>query len=111
MSCGLPVVATRVGGIPEVLPDLAGIMVPPRDVPALAAALAESMSRDWSTAAITGHAGRFTWNDNITRLDGVLRASVRSEERRVGKEWVSTGRSRGRPYLYKKNMSNVAHVL
>src|SRR3546814_1866729 len=82
MSCGLPVVATRVGGIPEVLPDLAGIMVPPRDVPALAAALAESMSRDWSTAAITGHAGRFTWNDNITRLDGVLRASVgqRSEE-------------------------------
>lgn len=76
MSCGLPVVATRVGGIPEVLPDLAGIMVPPRDVPALAAALAESMSRDWSTAAITSHAGRFTWNDNITRLDGVLRASV-----------------------------------
>src|SRR3546814_11264272 len=34
------------------------------------------MSRDWSTAASTGHAGRFTWNDNITRLDGVLRASV-----------------------------------
>src|SRR3546814_11713092 len=76
MSCGIPVVATRDGGIPEVLPDLAGIMVPPRDVPALTAALAESMSRDWPTAAITGHAGRFTWDDNITRLDGVLRASA-----------------------------------
>lgn len=76
MSCGLPVVATRVGGIPEVLPGLAGIMVAPRDIPALARALAESLSREWPTAAITSHAGRFTWHDNISKLDGVLRASI-----------------------------------
>ncbi|NLG60032.1 MAG: glycosyltransferase family 4 protein [Gammaproteobacteria bacterium] len=76
MSCGLPVVATRVGGIPEVLPEFAGKMVPPRDVPALAGAIAEAVSRDWPTAAITKHAGRFTWSGNISKLDGVLRASV-----------------------------------
>ena len=35
MACGTPVVATRVGGIPEVLPAYAGLMVPPQDAAAL----------------------------------------------------------------------------
>src|SRR3546814_16311361 len=32
--------------------------------------------------------------------------SARSEERRVGKEWVSTCRSRWWPYIYNKNNTN-----
>jgi glycosyltransferase involved in cell wall biosynthesis len=44
MACGLPVVATTVGAINEaVQEDLTGHMVPPRDPPALAAALASLM--------------------------------------------------------------------
>jgi glycosyltransferase involved in cell wall biosynthesis len=39
MAAGLPVVATRVGGTPEVVDDTSGVLVPARDVPALAAAL------------------------------------------------------------------------
>lgn len=39
MASGLPVVATRVGGVPELLPPEAGILVPPRDETALAGAL------------------------------------------------------------------------
>lgn len=76
MSTGLPVVATRVGGIPEVLPDSAGILVQPRDSRALADALATALSRDWHTPSISAHARRFTWEDNIRRMDGVLRSSL-----------------------------------
>lgn len=45
MACGLPVVSTPVGGIPEaVQAGETGLLVPPRDEAALAAALASLMS-------------------------------------------------------------------
>ncbi|GEJ56262.1 hypothetical protein AMYX_10030 [Anaeromyxobacter diazotrophicus] len=58
MSCGLPVVATRVGGSAEVLADGgAGRLVPPEDPPALAAALAEAL-QGGPGAARRGEAAR-----------------------------------------------------
>lgn len=72
MACGIPVVATQVGGIPEVLPPHAGILVPPHDRAALAAALIDACGRDWDSQAIVEYTSRFRWNDNIDRLGQIL---------------------------------------
>ncbi|MGJ4729115.1 glycosyltransferase family 4 protein [Luteimonas sp. SDU101] len=73
MACGLPVVATRVGGIPEVLPEQAGILVPPHDHEALGRALSDALQRHWSREAILEHAAGFRWDDNVRHLDRILR--------------------------------------
>jgi glycosyltransferase involved in cell wall biosynthesis len=58
MASGLPVVATAVGGIPElVAPGVTGRLVPPRDIPALTAAL-EGLLADSDTRRRMGRAGR-----------------------------------------------------
>jgi teichuronic acid biosynthesis glycosyltransferase TuaC len=49
---GRPVVATTVGGIPEVVNDRCGILVPPGDVEQLARALGRALDADWDPAAI-----------------------------------------------------------
>jgi glycosyltransferase involved in cell wall biosynthesis len=38
LCCGLPVIATRVGGIPELVSSKDGLLVPPRDITSLAVA-------------------------------------------------------------------------
>ena len=45
MACGLSAVATRVGGVPDVLVEGTGLLVPPEDPAALAGALAWLLAR------------------------------------------------------------------
>ena len=53
MACGRPVVATRVGGIPEVVDRSSGILVPPHDPPALRRGLAQALARQWDEESIS----------------------------------------------------------
>ncbi len=76
MACGTPVVASRVGGIPEVLPEYAGILVPARDRAALSVALIDATARNWERDRIVEHARGFRWDDNIDRLERVLQTVV-----------------------------------
>lgn len=53
LACGRPVVSCPVGGVPEVVDDESGLLVPPRDPAALAAALEAVLARDWDEEALS----------------------------------------------------------
>ena len=52
LACGRPIVGTNVGGIPELVKEVSGLMVPPRDAIALRGALETALSRQWDSAEI-----------------------------------------------------------
>jgi teichuronic acid biosynthesis glycosyltransferase TuaC len=63
LACGLPVVASDVGGIPELIRDEeSGILVPPRDVERLCGALDEILVRSHDRARIAGTFSR-SWEE------------------------------------------------
>ncbi|UCF05928.1 MAG: glycosyltransferase [bacterium] len=66
MACGIPVVATAVGSIPEMVTDgVEGMLVPPGDVAALSEALG-SLESDPERRARMGEAGRKRVEENFT---------------------------------------------
>lgn len=69
MGCGLPVVATDVGGNAEVVssPGL-GTIVPFGEPAALRQAIEDSLVRRWDASAILAHARRNTWDQRVTVL-------------------------------------------
>jgi teichuronic acid biosynthesis glycosyltransferase TuaC len=98
MASGLPVVATDVGGTGEVvLNDVSGLLVPPRDVTALAGAMIR-ISDDPDLAARFGVEGRrrverhFGWNASARRWIEVYEKALR-----MGRSQVSVGRPRQDP--------------
>lgn len=80
MACGLPVVATTAGAIPEVVEDgVTGVLVPPDDPEALASAVVSLLSNRPRMQAM-GTAGaqrvrqRFTWDKVAQRVvEGYLK--------------------------------------
>ncbi len=82
MMAGLPVVATRVGGVPELVEDgVTGFLVPPADPRALAGALQRLLSDDALRRRI-GAAGREKALREF-RLDRMLRETSRLYEELV----------------------------
>ena len=82
MSYGIPAIASRVGGIPDIIEDgVSGILVPPADPQALADAV-ERLSRDPAYARRLGEGGRerlrtqFSWDAITARWEAVYRAAV-----------------------------------
>ena len=83
LAAGTPVVASRVGGIPEVVDDgKAGILVPPKSPKELA----DALGRLWADRELARRLGeygrdqvvpRFSWDALADRLDAIYREVTR----------------------------------
>ncbi len=74
-ACGVPVVASRIGGVSEAVVDgRTGLLVPPHDVEALAEALIRLLKNPGIRLKM-GEAGRefvreqYNWQDNVRRME------------------------------------------
>jgi len=74
LASGRPVVATRVGAVPDlVVPGENGEIVPPRDPQRLADGLAAVLGRGWSPEAVRASRSVTSWDDVAERILAVFR--------------------------------------
>lgn len=69
IACGTPVIASPVGGIPEMLgpPDAPGRLVPEREPKAWASAIRDVLETPFAPEALRKYALRFGWEEVIAR--------------------------------------------
>lgn len=93
MACGVPVISCRVGGIPEVVAENAGILVPPREEEELARAVGKILG-DAGFARELGERGRrrvvqkFSWESVANVFEGY----VDDMRKGMGQERCQTGK-------------------
>jgi glycosyltransferase involved in cell wall biosynthesis len=75
LSCGRPVIATNVGGIPELVTEKSGILVAPRDSRALAGAIETAMERNWDEHSISEQFRR-GWDEAADELLRVCEQAI-----------------------------------
>ncbi|MEM9742745.1 MAG: glycosyltransferase [Pseudomonadota bacterium] len=82
MASGRPVVATRVGGIPEIVTPDCGILVDAGDTHSLSHALREAMQTDWDPDAISSNPCIQSWEANAEQISRELHHAAREGARR-----------------------------
>jgi glycosyltransferase involved in cell wall biosynthesis len=75
LSCGRPVIATNVGGIPELVNKECGILVAPRDAQALADAIERAIKQDWNERSISEQFRR-SWDQAADEIFNICELAV-----------------------------------
>jgi glycosyltransferase involved in cell wall biosynthesis len=77
IACGTPVVAARVGGIPEILSSPKYGVVVERDTHCIARALREALAKEWDREALVRHARERTWAKVAEEVETYLSSLVK----------------------------------
>lgn len=84
LACGTPVVASVVGGIPEVMTtEVSGRMVETPDVPSFAAAVRDVLDANHDRNAVREHAGSFSWQETTRSQIELFRKVIEAQERPI----------------------------
>jgi glycosyltransferase involved in cell wall biosynthesis len=78
LASGRPVVASAVGGVPDLVTSSSGLLVPAGDEAALAAALRCALRRQWDASTIRSHVLRRTWADAAEGYHAVYGRVIRA---------------------------------
>lgn len=76
LCCGTPVVATRVGAVPDLLDESCGIIVPPENSPEFCVAMEQALTRSWDRAALRRRVEGMSWEANAKALYEMLVKAV-----------------------------------
>lgn len=84
VASGTPVVATRVGGVAEALEeDVAGLLVPPGDPPALVHAIATALDRVFAPHVVRATLRAQSWDASARGILGALQEGIREHAART----------------------------
>jgi len=82
LACGKPVIATKVGGIPEIISrDDIGTLVEPKDPKALASAILEALNKRWTSQEISNYARQYSWSSISKRIIRVYQEALHGYEK------------------------------
>lgn len=78
LACGRPVVAFRVGGLPEtIVDDTLGLLVEPENTEAFADAVNQALSRKWDAELLNRNAEQFNWKNIIPNTLNIYKRVLR----------------------------------
>jgi glycosyltransferase involved in cell wall biosynthesis len=85
LACGVPVVAARVGGLPELIAEDNGILVAPESAASLAKGLHAALDRTWQPTSLRASVPHLSWDhvgrryaDRLASAIAPRRAALRS---------------------------------
>jgi teichuronic acid biosynthesis glycosyltransferase TuaC len=76
IACGTPIVATRVGGVPEIISSSKLGLLAEQDIESIAAALESALAKSWDRNALVLHAQSREWNNVASEVDQYLATRV-----------------------------------
>jgi glycosyltransferase involved in cell wall biosynthesis len=81
LASGRPFVGTAVGGLPDIVPESAGVLVEAGDPEALARALEQALDRTWDERALVTQGRRFSWESVVSGVETVYNGLTGSKTR------------------------------